>query len=134
VGVSLSVAVVLGLAAVAIGMWPEQNMKTAVKAVMPTALKDHLAAARAQDDSALALTQQEAPLRFANPFDPSEVFEFPAGTSEDVARQQVADTLLERARERRTKVGRLSHLEHLSQVHVHHSVAFQSGQLVSDHF
>jgi len=131
--VSLSVAVLLGIAAVAIGMWPEQDMKTAVKAVMPTALKDQLAAARGQDKSLLASTD-DAPMRFANPFDPSEVFEFPAGTSEDVARQQVADTLLERARERRTKIGRLSHLGHLSQVHVHRSVAYQGRQLVSDHF
>jgi hypothetical protein len=112
-------------------MWPEQDMKTAVKAVMPTGLKDQLAAARAQDESTLALTQ-EPPLRFANPFDPSEVFEFPAGTSEDVARQQVADTLLQRARERREKIGALGHL---AQVHAHHTVAFRgSGQLVSDHF
>jgi len=41
------------------------------------------------------------PVRFRNPFDHSEVFEFPPGTSQDDARQAVAEILWERARERR---------------------------------
>jgi hypothetical protein len=40
------------------------------------------------------------PVRVKNPFDRSEVFEFPAGTSLDEARQSVADILMQRARER----------------------------------
>jgi len=40
------------------------------------------------------------PVRFANPFDAGEVFEFPAGTSYVEARDQVAQVLLARARER----------------------------------
>jgi hypothetical protein len=40
------------------------------------------------------------PVFFANPFDGSEVFEFPPGTSEREARDAVADALLKRARER----------------------------------
>jgi hypothetical protein len=40
------------------------------------------------------------PVRFANPFDRGEVFEFPPGTSEAEARDAVADLLLKRARER----------------------------------
>jgi hypothetical protein len=40
------------------------------------------------------------PVRFKNPFDPSEVFEFPPGTSKAEARQWVANVLLERARDR----------------------------------
>ena len=40
------------------------------------------------------------PVRFANPFDATEVFEFPPGTSQTDARKAVADALLERARER----------------------------------
>ena len=39
-------------------------------------------------------------MRFANPFDKSEVFEFPPGTSEVEARDAVADLLLQRARDR----------------------------------
>jgi hypothetical protein len=44
---------------------------------------------------------QAEPVRFANPFDKSEVFEFPAGTSQAEARDQVAALLLERGLERR---------------------------------
>jgi hypothetical protein len=37
------------------------------------------------------------PVRFANPFDRTEVFEFPAGTSRAEARRKVAELLMERA-------------------------------------
>jgi hypothetical protein len=40
------------------------------------------------------------PTLFANPFDPTEVFELAPGLSQDEAREQVAQILLERARER----------------------------------
>jgi hypothetical protein len=42
------------------------------------------------------------PVRFTNPFDTSEVFEFPPGTSETAARDAVAAFLIQRARERQT--------------------------------
>jgi hypothetical protein len=41
-----------------------------------------------------------APVRFTNPFDATEVFEFPPGTSKSEARHAVADLLLKRARDR----------------------------------
>jgi len=47
-------------------------------------------------------TPQAPPVRYANPFDPSEVFEFPAGTSRAAAREAVAEMLLQRAIERET--------------------------------
>lgn len=37
------------------------------------------------------------PVRFANPFDADEVFEFPPGTTETQARDAVAEALLQRA-------------------------------------
>ena len=43
---------------------------------------------------------EPVPVRFANPFDASEVFEFPPGTSKADARDAVANLLLERARSR----------------------------------
>ena len=43
---------------------------------------------------------QPQTVRFSNPFDSAEVFEFPAGTSEADARQAVAETLMQRAQER----------------------------------
>jgi type IV secretory pathway VirB10-like protein len=42
----------------------------------------------------------EVPVKFVNPFDASEIFEFPAGTSQTGARDAVAEALLKRARDR----------------------------------
>ncbi len=49
------------------------------------------------------------PVRFTNPFDTTEVFEFPAGTSETEARQAVADLLLQRAHDRQKSWSRISY-------------------------
>ncbi len=46
--------------------------------------------------------QMPVPVRFANPFDRSEIFEFPPGTSDAEARDAVAALLLKRAQERLT--------------------------------
>ena len=73
--------------------------------------------ARTEDPSTLVSTStstntapesQGEPVRVQNPFDRSEVFEFPPGTSEAAARQSVANLLLERGRDRleRPKVTR----------------------------
>ena len=43
---------------------------------------------------------QAEPVSYTNPFDATEVFQFPSGTSETEARQLVAVLLTERARER----------------------------------
>jgi hypothetical protein len=42
----------------------------------------------------------QVPVKFVNPFDPTEVFEFPPGTSQATARDAVAELLLNRARHR----------------------------------
>ncbi|NLG75807.1 MAG: hypothetical protein GX535_06190 [Xanthomonadaceae bacterium] len=44
--------------------------------------------------------EPEPPTLFANPFDPTEVFELEPGLTKEEARQRVAEILLERARER----------------------------------
>jgi hypothetical protein len=54
------------------------------------------------------------PTQIANPFDASEVFEFPPGTPKDAARESAADMLLERASERRAQIGSLKHVPHLA--------------------
>lgn len=46
------------------------------------------------------------PVRLRNPFDRSEVFEFPPGTSRQEARQALAEMLLARAHERRASAHR----------------------------
>ena len=47
-------------------------------------------------------------VRVANPFDATEVFEFPPGTSRQYAREKVAELLLDRARGRHVRHGRRS--------------------------
>jgi hypothetical protein len=47
----------------------------------------------------------DSPVRFSNPFDASEVFEFPPGTSDEQARQSVAAILRQRARDRHVAEG-----------------------------
>jgi hypothetical protein len=44
----------------------------------------------------------DPPVRLRNPFDHSEVFEFPPGTSPTAARDAVAEILMARARDRQT--------------------------------
>ena len=54
-------------------------------------------------ESALApapFATPDVPVRFKNPFDASEVFEFPAGTSQAEVREAVAELLSQRAQER----------------------------------
>ena len=54
------------------------------------------------------LTDTPKPLvQVINPFDATEVFEFPAGTSDVESREKVAQILLQRARERQTRWERI---------------------------
>jgi len=50
---------------------------------------------------------QPLPVQIVNPFDKTEVFQFPAGTSDDESREKVAQILMQRARDRQ------SHWEHI---------------------
>lgn len=95
--VSLCVAVALGLAAVTIAIWPSpQRAEAATQAGTPQpAAKIPLSSATSQ-----TMFPEHSPTKFTNPFDASETFEFPAGTSEEDARDSVAEILFERARER----------------------------------
>ena len=54
----------------------------------------------APDPATAATAAQPQPVRVKNPFDHSEVFEFPAGTSLKEARQSMAQTLMQRAHDR----------------------------------
>ena len=61
------------------------------------------ASASASEPPSDAATPPE-PVRYVNPFDKKEVFEFPAGTSKAEARDAVAELLYERAQERQLSV------------------------------
>jgi len=120
--VSLSVAVVLGVAATIIALWPnEQDAKTMPQSSAPTLSMVHsISESPPQTDPSEA---QNLPTLFANPFDASEVFEFPPGTTEDAARESVAETLLQRARERRAQISK--------HAHGHQSASLRTPTLVS---
>jgi len=111
VWVSLSVAAVLCLAAVIIALWPaQQDGKTIHKPETPTfSLNEALPASASQTTQTTLSEVDSLPTRVTNPFDASEVFEFPPGTPKDTARESVAETLLERARERRARLGSAKH-------------------------
>lgn len=107
--VSLSLVVALGVSAAAVALWPTgQREKTATPSVIPTTVsttRDPLLDA----PSTAPPKAQISPTRFTNPFDPSEVFEFPPGTTKSAARESVADVLLQRARERQTQTVSVKH-------------------------
>lgn len=109
VWVSLSVAGILCLIAAIIALWPaEQSAKTLRKSPVPAlsveeTLPDFPSQSKLSDGVNL-------PTRFTNPFDASEVFEFPPGTPENAARESVAEMLLERARERRAQLSSVKHV------------------------
>jgi hypothetical protein len=62
--------------------------------------------------AAAAAEPQQPLLHVTNPFDASEVFEFPAETTEAAARNAIAELLLQRARDRRRQGLLLSHASH----------------------
>jgi hypothetical protein len=57
----------------------------------------------AASEPALPTTPPEPPVRVRNPFDATEVFEFPAGTTRAEARQKISEVLLQRAVDRRSQ-------------------------------
>jgi hypothetical protein len=54
----------------------------------------------AKSSDTAAAVETQSPVRFANPFDKGEIFEFPPGTSKAEARDAVAKILRDRANER----------------------------------
>jgi hypothetical protein len=60
-------------------------------------------------------------VRIVNPFDATEVFEFPAGTSAADSREQVAQILLNRARERQSRWERMRPRVAIRTASVYHS-------------
>ena len=72
-----------------------------------TAAQVGIPSASARTVQAQAPPQEALPVYFRNPFDATEVFEFPPGTSQAEARDAVADLLLKRARERLSALDRL---------------------------
>lgn len=105
----MSVAGTLALSA-AIAKWATNQHAGDVDLAVPTASPNvpvsNFAADTASEaappaiDATEAITPPGPALKFRNPFDASEVFEFPPGTTQMEARHAVRETLLQRARER----------------------------------
>lgn len=89
--------VVAVLATAVVFLWPASTQHRLVPTV-PVATPRAAAPAPSQ-----AAEPQGAPVRMANAFDATEVFEFPYGTTESQAKVAVAELLLGRARERRAE-------------------------------
>lgn len=95
---------------VAIASMSTARLTTEAKPSPPPAETRRLVAATPVAPAATEPAQPAAapdaqPLRYKNPFDKSEVFEFPAGTTLEEARASVADLLKQRAQGRHIRPG-----------------------------
>lgn len=93
-------AAVLGITA-AIGWWAAAQRAAALNPPAPAVTSP--APAPILPPPAAPAEPPAPPVQVRNPFDATEVFEFPAGTSETEARKAVAEQLLQRARDRRSQ-------------------------------
>jgi hypothetical protein len=76
-----------------------------------------------------ALSAASEPMRIKNPFDRTEAFEFPPGTSEAEAREAVTKLLMERAHDRLPLMAEASHHRGPTAKHgTHESSQLQDGQ------
>jgi hypothetical protein len=107
-GLRLAAAAIVAIAAVvAIRYWPitrtpEPATTPAAPATITAPVRGPAPHPAPEPPGTEFASTDPPPVRFANPFDSSEVFEFPAGTSYVEARDQVAQVLLARAKERHT--------------------------------
>lgn len=99
----LSGAVAVGTLAIAVyKLSPSLSERAA-----PTALAMETSAER-WTPIATAEEPEAEPVRIKNPFDKTEVFEFPAGTTAADARAMMSELLMQRARERYAQIERRS--------------------------
>jgi hypothetical protein len=84
----------------AVAAIPPPPAATAPPSPVPATAATATTAAAAVAAAPAPSTDQPATVRFVNPFDKKEVFEFPPGTSQADARDAVAELLAERARDR----------------------------------
>ena len=82
------------------GRWFVYHRKTGIRLREEFGTGAFMAELEAITPSVQAQAVYAEPVRVQNPFDKREVFEFPAGTSEQEARDAMADMLLKRAIDR----------------------------------
>jgi hypothetical protein len=97
----LAAIAVIGIAAAI--LWRPAPHRVPQQVAPPPAVNITRPAASAPALPAAPATSSAPPVRVRNPFDATEVFEFPAGTTKAEARQKIADVLLQRAVDRRSQ-------------------------------
>ena len=103
VPVQIAIALTLALAEIG-GVWHLSSVSDRSVRTIPAIAEVHVPAAKPGPP----LPPAERPrVIFTNPFDASEVFDFPPGTSETEAHDAVADLLLQRARDRRPLLAKM---------------------------
>jgi hypothetical protein len=96
----VAMTLALAFAAIAAGYAVYSYLAPVGSSRMPTSSVSDTTVAQ-PEQLAMQVEPVAEPLRVANPFDATETFEFPAGTSEADAREAIADFLIERATQRR---------------------------------
>jgi hypothetical protein len=105
-GPLIALSLIAAIAAVTVVGARAQYQQSAADRPITSSMDSSPRAATSVEESAPATeVAQGPPVVFKNPFDATEVFEFPPGTSKAEARAAVADLLLQRATERREKRG-----------------------------
>ena len=91
----IAIALPLVLAAIAAGyaLYSEMDPSDAPRATTASEIAQ-------PEPASMQSAALDEPVRVANPFDASEIFEFPAGTSEADAHEAIAGFLMERAARR----------------------------------
>ena len=103
------------------GAWPAVILRIVVASVLsggiaylattpaqPVHVGGNTVARSAAPETTTPSSADNAPVRFTNPFDATEVFEFPSGTNETKAQQAVADLLLQRAHDRQNSWSKIT--------------------------
>jgi len=98
-----AVAVALGVMVAAALVAGVPKRESAIPTAGARAVMRTQAEKPATPDTFAASASRPLPVRFANPFDAVEVFEFPPGTSREHAREAVAQFLIDRARSRHAR-------------------------------
>jgi hypothetical protein len=89
-------------------------LATAQRGAAPVAEPVVMPAVLTESEPGETIDPADTTVKIANPFDASEVFEFPASMSESDARDAVAEFLLQRARERLGRPPSLHHADEAS--------------------
>lgn len=98
------VVLALGLAVAAVTVIGAQYRYSTPEGPIQSSMRTSSLEAAAFEKPELTADIEGPPVLFMNPFDKSEVFEFPPGTSEAEARAGVADLLIKRAMERQDQI------------------------------